>query len=198
MLVSTSKHLTRFQNCSGCLYRLCRAKNQKTFSHFKCLCRQHNTESRATCCPQAAGWTGLFYTLREFPKFFLLSLLKSGSQRKIYQLRRVLEDMGNISIKYFSFSSTCISPPYSKLLPRSLLSLSVIFHFYFIFYVSSLFMSIMFTSVCRAVSSYLPFYDYSWLFHLCLTSLAVPFCSFLVCIRILPLASPDLHILICI
>ena len=147
-LVSTTKQLTRFQNCFGFLSWLCRATNQKTFSHFKCVFRQQNTESRATYCPQPAGWTGLVYTLLEFPKLFLLSLLKSGSQRKIYQLIRVLEDMGNISIKHFTFCSTCISPPYSTLLPCSLLSLSVIFHFYFIFYVSSLFMSIMFTSVC--------------------------------------------------
>lgn len=68
---------------------------------------------------------------------FLLSLLKSGSKWKMFQLIWILEDMGNISIKYFSFSCTCVSPPYDTLLPSSLLSLSVIFYFYFIFYISS-------------------------------------------------------------
>jgi hypothetical protein len=115
MLVSSSKRLTHFQNCFGLLSRLCRAKNRKTFSHFKYLFRQHSTESRATCCPQATGWTGLVYTLREFPKLFLVSLLKSSSQRKIYQIIWVLEDTGNISIIYFTFSCTCISPPHSTL-----------------------------------------------------------------------------------
>lgn len=50
-----------------------------------------------------------------FPKIVLLSLLKSGAQHKIYQLIWVLEDMGSISIKYFSFFSTCFSLPYNTL-----------------------------------------------------------------------------------
>jgi hypothetical protein len=56
MHASEYRRLVMFQNCFCVLFRLRRGKGSKTFSHFKCLCWQHNAVSRAACCPRTAGW----------------------------------------------------------------------------------------------------------------------------------------------
>jgi hypothetical protein len=45
MYVSTNTQLMRFQNCFGVLSRLCHGKGWTTYSHFKCLRWQQNTDS---------------------------------------------------------------------------------------------------------------------------------------------------------
>jgi hypothetical protein len=61
--VSTNKRLKSGQNFFAVLSPLRQEQGQKTFLHFKCLHGQHNTVSRATCCPRARGWVVPVYNL---------------------------------------------------------------------------------------------------------------------------------------